>query len=369
MRLLYIINAFSWGGAEKLVYDLSLYIRPKVDFISIVALYKQNDDTEKDMIQDLNDHGINAILLDKPTGHGMLQCINKLRKYSVDNRISLIHAHCSVPMFLGKVVGNVLNIPIICTIHNTRGYNARMERFTAWMASKYVSIGLSAEDYMKKELGIPPQKIVRIYNAIDLSKFKAENKKPNFWDDYSIDQSEIKLLNVARVNEQKNQMCLIKAVKQCLDNNVSVHLYLLGSYNEKSDIYLTLTGYINENNLSNKVTFLGMHKNVNDFINNSDCFVMTSTYEGLSVAFLEAVICEKPIITTDMPFVNELMQIGRCATVIPQNDDSALYMAIKRKQFYPPSLSVVNRFRELFSLETFASKHLDLYWSVTNGIQ
>ena len=47
MRLLYIINTFSWGGAEKLVYDLALSIRSEVEAVSVVALYKQGNETER----------------------------------------------------------------------------------------------------------------------------------------------------------------------------------------------------------------------------------------------------------------------------------------------------------------------------------
>ena len=363
MHILYIINAFSWGGAEKLVYDLALSIRPKVESVSIIALYKQENETERKMIQELNAHSIATMVLGKTTGKGRLKCVLVLNRYIKDNKVSIIHAHCSVPMLFGKIVGKMRNIPVICTIHNTRGYSARKETLTKWMTNKYVSIGQAAEEYMIKELKISAEQIQRIYNAIDTSAFKQHDRDNAFWEKYPGEKNEIKLLNVARVNEQKNQLCLLRAIKICKDRGVDAHVYILGAYDDNEPTYESLLKYIQENGITENVTFLGMKNNVNEFLQNADCFVMTSWYEGLSVAFLEAVACGTPIITTDMPFVRELMEIGKCATIIPQDDDNALAELIIHKSFYKADSGVIHTFQTRFSMETFCKQHLMLYRS------
>ena len=45
LRVLFIINSFSFGGAEKLVMDLSRAIAAQCDYVGIAALYRVGDET------------------------------------------------------------------------------------------------------------------------------------------------------------------------------------------------------------------------------------------------------------------------------------------------------------------------------------
>ncbi|MBR3108167.1 MAG: glycosyltransferase family 4 protein [Clostridia bacterium] len=361
MRILYIINAFSWGGAEKLVYDLALNIRLKVESVSVAALYLYNDDTEKEMTRVLNEKGIRTYILGKPAGAGRMKGLIDVYRIVKENRCTIIHGHCSVPMLFAKIVGKMAGIPAVCTVHNTKGYSAIKEKLTSWMCRRYISIGEAAEEYMVKALGIPAAKITRIYNAADIHAFENISRKEDFWLEYGGKSSELKCLNVARVTQQKNQMCAVRAVKDCLSRGREVHLFILGAYDEADETYQELRAYVQDNGLSEHVTFLGMHTNVWDFLANADCFIMTSRYEGLSVAFLEAVVCGTPIICTDMPFVRELMKIGACAAVIDQDDSKALSDLLIHAAWRTPAQETVEKFKKLFSMEQFTEKHLIVY--------
>src|SRR5699024_8968312 len=53
-------------------------------------------------------------------------------------------------------------------------------------------------------------------------------------------------------------------------------------------------------NLNNRVIFTGQLNNPYPLLNMCDCFVLSSTYEGQAIVLLEALILEKPVITTDV---------------------------------------------------------------------
>lgn len=362
MRVLYVINAFVWGGAEKLVYDLSLGMTGKVEWIGIAALYRNSSRTEMEMMQTLEKHGIYTLILDKGAGTDRMASIKKLYRYAHCNRVNIIHGHCSVPMLFSKIVGKILCIPVVCTIHNTTGYSRKKEMLTAWMVNVYISIGQAAEDYMVRDLKICEKKIHRIYNAIETSRFENRKRDPLFWKQYGGKENQITFINVARVTEQKNQMCLLRAVKRLIDRGkTDIRIYFLGYYEPADPVVQKLNEYIQKNGLRPYVEFLGMHRNVCDFLANADCFVMTSWYEGLSVAFLEAVISGIPIVTTDMPFVQELNTFAECATVIPQNDDRSLAAVLYKKTYKRQTQQTINQFKSHFSMEEFVRKHLEVY--------
>lgn len=361
MKILYVINSFSWGGAEKLVFDLSQGMVKYADWVGVVALYNNDDDIEDSMRHQLKAKGVETYILNKKAGKDRLKSILSIANIIKKNNVDLVHGHCSVPMLLAKVAGKLEHRKVVCTIHNTQGYSKKGEKYTQRLVDAYISIGEAAEKYMINQLGISPKKVHRIYNAIDVKKFSGLSPKSGFWHQYGGKDEEISLLNVARVSEQKNQLCLLRAVCSCVNKGLNVKCYILGAYDENDKTYQKLQKYVIENHIENNICFLGMHNNVEDFLSNADCFVMSSRYEGLSVAFLEAVVSGIPIVCSDMPFVNELNAISKCSTVFEQDNDKQLAQIIFNDEYKPQSPETVKKFSDLFSMRRFVDQHRKLY--------
>ena len=360
MRILYIINAFAYAGAEKLVYNLALRLAKRMEYIGIVALYARGDRTEDEMLEALRSAGIETRILAKKAGKDRLRSIHEIYRFAKQRRIHMLHAHCSVPMGLGKIVGKLINIPVVCTVHSINGY--AIERATSWMVKAYISIGDAVEAYMTKELRIPGKKVFRIYNAVDVERFQNAAKCECFWEQYGGTPNDRAILNVARVSSPKNQLCLLRAFRLMVQwGNTTAKLYILGAYDEEDAVYRELAQYISENELAERVVFLGQHNNVEDFLANAECFVLTSRYEGFCVALLEAVVSGCPIVTTELPFVHELSSIADFATVVPQDDAEELAKVLMEARYQKQTERTVEVFSEKFSLERYADAHYDIY--------
>lgn len=361
MRVLYVMNSFGYGGAEKLVMDLSAAIVERCDYVGIAALYRNNDSLEEQLRRQLEQKGIKTYILDKRAGKDRITAVRKAMRIIRTNQVQLVHGHCSVPMLIAKLAGVLTGTPVVSTIHSTRGYSVKREKMTGWMCSRYVSIAEAAERYMVEDLNIPAGKITRIVNAVDTERFFPEQKTENFWHPWGLRSDLPVVLNVGRVVEAKNQICLLRALRLCRDTGNPMQCVILGDYEESSHVYREIQKYINENDLADLVKLLGRHSDVQRFLNNADVFVMTSIYEGLSLSFLEALFCRLPIVVTQLPFVEELNRIGQCALVIPQNDPVALSHVLMEKSYFSPPSATLEVFRGLFSLDSFANKHLSLY--------
>lgn len=361
MKVLYVMNSFNYGGAEKLVMDLSAAIVDRCDYVGIVALYRNGDALELELQQQLEQKGIKTYVLNKRVGKDRFLAVRKLAGIVRRENVEVLHGHCSVPMLIAKLAGLLTGIPVVSTIHNTRGYSVRREILTGWMCRNYVSIGESAERYMLEELKIPARKVTRIVNAVNIDRFYPEQKKVNFWSAFGLRSDLPVVLNVGRVVAQKNQICLLRAVKQCRDAGRPVQCIILGDYEEASLIYEEIRKFIECNHLNDLVVLPGRRSNVRECMNNADVFAMTSIYEGLSISFLEALFCRLPVVVTQMPFVEELNRIGRCATVVPQNDPEALAQVLMQKGFFIPDMTTLEIFQNTFAMDTFAQKHLSLY--------
>lgn len=367
MRILFVINCFSYGGAEKLVFDLARSISSGCKQVGVAALYRMDNEAEERMQQSLNANGVTTYILDKRARSDRISAIRKLCTIVKDDNFQLIHAHCSVPMYISKIAGCITGAKVVCTVHSTRGYKPLPEKLTEWMVQSYVSIGQAAEEYMLNALGINRNKITRIYNAVDTEMFQPGERISGFWKNWGFDDTAPVIVNIGRVVPPKNQLCLLRALDKCCRNGTPIQCAILGDYDISSETYKTLQEYIRNNRLEESVRFLGQQDDVPAFLHNSDCFVMTSWYEGLSVSFLEAVLCGTPIITTDMPFVRELQQFGRSATIIPQDDFDTLANTLLSKCYAPTSEETMVLFRNKFSLAHFAEAHLKLYFQIIKG--
>lgn len=364
MNLLFIINSFSLGGAEKLVYDLALQLCGQVARICVVGLYKTDLPIEKQLQDDLNKRGIKTYILNKRAKKDRFKSIRQICQIIKQDKISLVHAHCGVPMLLGKLAGLFMRVPVVCTIHSTSGYSAAQERMTSWMSKSYVSIGEAAEKYMTEKLHIPPTKITRIYNAVDTAKFGHGKKSADFWQPYGGEPGDINLLHVGRVHEAKNQLCMLRAMAELKKQGLTHYkLYIVGPYETGDPVYQALAQFIQENNLEEMVHFVGPQADVAPFLAQADCFVMTSRYEGFSLAFLEAVISGVPVICTELPFVRNLNKIAPCALLIAQDDSKTLADLLAQKKFAAFSQNS-QAFAEQFSMEHCAQQHLELYKKV-----
>ena len=361
MNILFIINSFSLGGAEKLVYDLALQLCSQVNHISIIGLYKNDLPVEAQMRGKLNKSGIKTYILDKRAKKDRLKSVWQIYKIIKQDKISIVHAHCGVPMLLGKLAGLLAHVPVVCTVHSTRDYSAKQERLSSWMSRSYVAIGQAAERYMTQQLHIPAKRITRIYNAVDTNLFRPKPKKPDFWKSYGGQSGDISLIHVGRVHEAKNQLCMLRALNNLKKQGLTNYkLYIIGPYEQEDSVYKEIIKFIADNELKKQVYLLGPKEDVSAFLINADCFLMTSRYEGLSLAFLEAVISGLPVITTDLEFVQNLNRIVPCAIIIPPDDAGALADVLKNKTFLtltPPR----ELFAKQFSIETCAQKHLELY--------
>lgn len=118
-----------------------------------------------------------------------------------------------------------------------------------------------------------------IYNGINLEKFNGamvEKKSQN---------SKIQLLHVGNFSPQKNQLFLIKIMKQLIKDKVKCELILVGG---KSDYYNDVVELIDCNKLKQYVEILPQDSNVPEIMSKADLFLFPSNYEGLGIVLIEA---------------------------------------------------------------------------------
>ena len=109
------------------------------------------------------------------------------------------------------------------------------------------------------------------------------------------------IVMVARFEVPKRQDVLLKTLAELTD--IPWHLQLIGD----GSLRPALEHFVEQNRLSNRVTFLGNQLDVHSYLEKGHLFVLLSDWEGLPISIIEAMRVGLPIIATNVGGVKELI--------------------------------------------------------------
>lgn len=145
---------------------------------------------------------------------------------------------------------------------------------------------------MDKLYSINSKVILNPFNFKYIKNKSLKKIKNNFFK-----RNSLKLINVGRLVDQKDQITILKALKLVLKKKTNIQLVIVGKGNKEFE----LKNYINQNSLNDHVRLIGYQKNPFKYIKSSDIFVLSSKYEGLPNALIEAMIIKTSVISSDCP--------------------------------------------------------------------
>lgn len=152
-----------------------------------------------------------------------------------------------------------------------------LQKWYVKQANAFFSCSTEAGKYLFKN-----RKFQIIPNAINYSNFKFDVlQRENIRKKLNIDNETILIGNIGRICEQKNQKKLIEILSNL---NEKYKLLIIGEGTLKNDILEK----ISEKKLQNRVIILEPVKDVYNYYNAMDIFILTSLYEGLPIVGIEA---------------------------------------------------------------------------------
>ena len=131
-------------------------------------------------------------------------------------------------------------------------------------------------------------------------------------------------LTVARFVPQKNLTLLLKAFEEVYRSNQNVRLLIVGSGEQEAHVkeYIKTTFAPKAGELP--VVILPWSNNVAGMMKAVDAYVLTSNYEGWARVLIEAMVCQLPIVTTDVGCAGEVVIDGTHGLVVPVENEAIL---------------------------------------------
>lgn len=133
------------------------------------------------------------------------------------------------------------------------------------------------------------------------------------------------IINAGRLENQKNQKMLIEAFSKVSKKNddYQLHVYGEGSLRKK------LEKLISEKKLEDRIKLMGSQSNYQTQLSKCDFFVLSSDYEGLSNALLEAMMLAIPCISTNCAGSDEIINDRINGLLVPVGDIEMLSKAME----------------------------------------
>jgi glycosyltransferase involved in cell wall biosynthesis len=205
---------------------------------------------------------------------------------------------------------------------------ARNPRILKWMyrrlypkADQIICLCDAAINDMVEHLGISRDKLVRIYNPVDVEMLRrlAEGDKTP----YTTPGPHV--MAMGRLQREKAYDVLLRAFSSVLKTLPKAKLTILG----EGPLEAQLKKQAVELGIGQVVAFPGFQKNPWPYVKHADLFVLASRFEGLPNALLEVLALGVPVVATDCPGgVREIQKSVREIVLVPPEDHVALAAGI-----------------------------------------
>ncbi len=304
------------------------YFNPKniFDEVHVISLF--DDDIEEEKVKIVAGDALFKIHV-----VGKVNLLNKnSKKNGIINLIKKLQPHVLRsynPLLQGLVAAQVkkeLGIPLVISLHGDydrdRRYFAKknkdyktyfkllyskrtLEPFSLKNADEVIIIYEFLREYAKK---MGAKSINLIHNRIDLSQFMTK-VKPAFKEEKPV------IITVGRLIKEKNQECLIQAIK-----DLDVILVVIGDGVE----YENLVKLTNDLGIQDKVRFERSipHDRIQEYYAAADLFALPIKYGGFAIPSIEAAASGLPVILPKQEFDSKPDIISEYAQLVENNPTS-----------------------------------------------
>ena len=286
-KLLFYINALNGGGAERVMSNLSSQFVDKGYEVLFATSYPA--DGEYELNKKIKRFNLESENIPCSKIKRNYVRVKRLRQICKREKPDVLVAFMAEPNFRAIIATIGLKTKTVISVRNDpeKEYAGRLMNFVGKyilpMADGCVFQTEEAKKWFPKKL---QNKRTIIFNAVKREFFEAKRKPVNGL-----------IVTCGRLEEQKNHILLIKAFFNVVKKNPNAYLHIYGEGSLKD----YLQSLIDNLGLNHSVKLMGQTNDVVSVLEKADVFVLSSFYEGMPNALMEAMAVGVPCIATDCP--------------------------------------------------------------------
>ena len=344
-KILRIHNRLIIGGPSHNVSLLTAYLSPEFETKLLVG---KRDSTEKDASYIAHELGLAPIEISEMRRSILpfndIISYFKIKKIIRQFKPDIVHTHASKSGAIGRMAAKSCKVPIV--IHTFHGHvfhsyfskfvSSMVVKMETYLATKTDAI-VAVSDSQRKELTevykiAPAEKVFTVPLGFNLDKFSIdqENKRNIFRAKYGFAQSELLIGIIGRLVPIKNHEMFLEVaaiIKDRKDKNTNVRFVIIGDGESRAalkikaaELQLSCSYYITRPKEQTDIVITSWETAIDQALAGLDIIVLTSNNEGTPVSLIEAQAALKPVVTTNVGGVEDIVIHGQTGFITAVGD-------------------------------------------------
>lgn len=246
-----------------------------------------------------------------------------LRLMSIAKRenVKLIYelASSNNTLLYGLLASRIAGIGFVNALHNARTYSRTtmvLRRTCMQLSAMVIALTQRHKLFIMEYYRVKEKNIHIIPNSVDFRRFETDVDK-------SLNRARLNLPSdkpvigmVATLRPLKAHEIFLQAAQRTLKSVPDAHFLIVGDGSERGN----LEKYASELGIEASIHFLGERTDIPEILACIDLFVLSSRQETFPISVLEAMAASKPVVATNVGFLDELVLHGETGFLVPPDD-------------------------------------------------
>jgi glycosyltransferase involved in cell wall biosynthesis len=365
MKVLHVIKGLGLAGAERHLIALLAGLRKKgIDarLLLWVSPERQGDD----VMAAAEQNGIPVERWTMPTDIAP-HFFWKLYRYLKQNPPDIVHTHLfhaetyAIPAAKFAGVRYVVN-----SSHNDdpfrRSLSFRIRSRILWrLTVRGIAISESVKRFLLDYEGARKSQLRVIYYGLEPESI-SPIPQPTLQESLGLSSDARIIGSVCRLVEQKGITYAIRAMHRLAPDYPNLHYVIVGDGVLREQLSQQVADAV----LSDRIHFLGWREDIASLMVQFEIFIAPSLWEGFGLVFLEAMKQARPIVSTKLSSVPEVIAQGKTGVLVEPRDPDALAIAIRHLLDEPDMARRMGeagrrRLETVFSQQTMIEQTAKLY--------
>jgi glycosyltransferase involved in cell wall biosynthesis len=339
-RILRIHNRLITGGPSLNALYLTKYLSSQFETLLVVG---EKEDHEQNAYFLAEQMGIKPILIPE-MGRSIhplkdFQAYKKLQKVIKDFKPDIVHTHSAKPGAVGRLAASSLNIPAI--VHTYHGHV-----FHSYFGRVKTKLIINAERYLAKKthalIAISDQQkneLAEDFHIADKAKFKViplgfelkkfsenqDEKRKKFREEFNLEDDEIAIGIIGRLVPVKNHSLFLEGINYLLSKtSKKIKAFIIGDGETRLALE-NRAGQLNipfsyDHNPNASLIFTSWRNDIDVINAGLDIIALTSLNEGTPVSLIEAQAANRPIVSTRVGGIGDIVLENETALLSDIND-------------------------------------------------
>jgi len=372
LRLLFVIDNLQFGGGERVFSQIINGLPPDKYKIFLASC------PGEELHQAIQNHQVQFFPTDfsKKLNFSLIPRLSEIIK---KNEIEIVHGQGARAEFYARLASRLAcKSKYVSTIAMPiEGFDVGpirekiysfFDRFSQKFVDRFLVVSDVLRDKMTKGHGIPAEKVIRIYNGIEVDHYFPEGQngsRKKIRNEFNIGGDTLFIGAIGRLVWQKGFEHLVQAMPKVINKFPQTKVLIIGGGPLRDD----LEALAQKLKIEKHIIFANFRKDVKEILSALDILIVPSLLEGFPMVTLEGMAMAKPIIATAIDGIREQIIDSKSGILIPPRDPDAITDAIIRlreDKNFAQNLGLEARLRveEHFTVEKMVAETESVYFSV-----